>query len=91
MTDIPNFVTAILSIKTSADYRMACNAMKMVHKVIQKTEQKNFVLGQRVTFTDKHGNNVFGLVTKRNPKTIQVLAEDTKTKWRVSPSLLKVA
>ena len=90
-TSSHDFIVAISKIKNLEEYRIACEAMKIRHKMLQKHAIAQFNLGTKVSFTDKRGNVVSGTVLKRNPKTIHVLADVTGTTWRVSPGLLRAA
>lgn len=51
-----------------------------------KTNKNHLKVGDHVCFKDKEGNEVFGKVTKLNPKTAGVLVGNMK--WRVGYSLL---
>ena len=50
----------------------------------------NFKVGEYVKFMDKKGELVFGLIVKRNRKTVSVDAS-TGVKWRVGPDLLQAS
>jgi len=52
----------------------------------QKISRNNLKVGDKVCFKDNGGKEIFGEVTKLNPKTSGVLVGDVK--WRVAYSLL---
>lgn len=54
----------------------------------KKTTRNNLKVGDKVCFTDKNGSEVFGEVTKLNPKTSGVLVGSVN--WRVVYSLLSL-
>jgi len=52
----------------------------------QKVDRNSLKVGDKVCFKDKKGNEVFGDVTKLNPKTAGISVG--KVKWRVAYSFL---
>ena len=66
-------------------------ALKMRYTELQRHKVCTLGVGMQVEFTDKIGNTLTGKITKINTKTVEVLVAKTSTRWKVTPSLLRVA
>ena len=66
-------------------------AIKTRYAELQRHKALTLGVGMRVEFNDKRGNIVTGKITKINTKTVEVFADKTSTRWKVTPSLLRVA
>lgn len=63
--------------------------VKEHYGLLLRQETQSFLLGDKVSFvSSRTGQTVRGVVTKRNQKTITVLASNG-TNWRVPSTLLK--
>jgi len=93
--NINEICAAILKMDNLEDVRNLSQRLNATIKVryaeLQRHKAYTLGVGMRVEFNDKRGNIVTGKITKINTKTVEVFADRSGVKWRVTPSLLRVA
>lgn len=75
----------------SAELDVVIDAVKRRQQSLARENTNKFKVGDTVSFKDKAGNKVVGVVTKVNRKTIIVDEKDSFKSWKVSASLLENA
>lgn len=88
--NINEIVGAIGEIESVGDLNRISKAIKIRWREIQLEKVGEFRVGQKVFFKTKNGSLIRGRIEKLNRKTITVLADGGKGRWRVSPSLIEV-
>ena len=79
--------TAIFSIDNREDLTKLGKALNLRFKQLQEMDVLEYDVGDKVSFDDREGNTVNGVITKMNRKTINVL-QDNGVRWRIAPSHL---
>lgn len=64
--------------------------LKYMNQVRRLMQMMEYQVGDEVTFYESNGNQISGIVSKLNKKTISVITK-TGGQWNVSPQLLSKA
>jgi len=84
--DINDLLNAVRNIDSREDMNRLIEVVNEQNKRMSRMKSKAFSVGDYVYFTDRSGRQVDGVVTKVNPRTVQVKVG--MTLWRVDASLL---
>ncbi len=93
--NVNEICAAILKMNDIEEVRSMSKRLNEVIKAryseLQRHKAYTLGVGMKVEFNDKNGNIVTGKITKINAKTVEVRADVSSMKWRVTPSLLRAA
>ena len=93
--NVNEICAAILKMDNPEDIRNLSQRLNATIKARYAELQRHKVctlgVGMQVEFTDKIGNTFAGKITKINTKTVEVFVAKTSTRWKVTPSLLRIA
>ena len=84
-----NLVEALTFIRNSTpdELRRIIDVVKLKQDINRQAKAMEFGVRDRVSFLDKKGNKIVGIITKFNRKSIMVKVNPYTT-WRVAPTLL---
>jgi hypothetical protein len=70
----------------------AWSIMQQANRMAEQRAAMDFYPGQRVSWESKrrYGNRVFAIIERINKTSITAREEGTSTKWKISPSLLRL-
>lgn len=68
--------------------RRVVERLRLMQQVRAHQAMLNFSVGERVKFHSRTGENVSGVITRYNRKTVTVITDDHR-QWNVSPALLE--
>jgi dsDNA-specific endonuclease/ATPase MutS2 len=88
MSNVNNIINDIRSIDNFDDMRTIIDAVNEQQKAIARMSTRKFAVGDYVYFMNKRGEQIDGLVTKVNPRTVNV--QVGMTRWKVDASLLSL-
>lgn len=72
MKKIQDIITGIHNIQTNADLNLIVEAVKLKRQYLERTAVRQFVVGEKVQFTNRKGMPVGGTIRKINRKYIVV-------------------
>ena len=72
MNKIQDLITGIHNIKTNEDLNLIVEAIKLKRQYLERTAVRQFVVGEKVQFTNRKGMPVGGTIRKINRKYIVV-------------------
>ena len=72
MNKIQDLITGIHNIKTNEDLNLIVEAVKLKRQYLERTAVRQFVVGEKVQFTNRKGMPVGGTIRKINRKYIVV-------------------
>lgn len=87
MNNVQNVITAIHKMDSN-ELNQVIDAIKLQRNFLTRQKAVTFRIGDTVSFAAR-GQQVVGVVTKVNTKTVAVKQNNTFTTWRVHASLLK--
>lgn len=79
----------IANLSSPDEINIIIRAIRQAQSNRQNQARAEFRVGDVVCFQNKYHQRIIGRVEAILPKNISVRAEDTNTRWRVSPSLLR--
>lgn len=88
--DIATLRSIVSKMESMEDINLLYKIANDQQRLFQARTKAAFKLGDRVSFRGRRGEVVTGFISKKNPKTIIVIA-DSGVQWKVTPSLLKKA
>jgi len=83
-----NLIATIRDIDNFDDMRDVIDAINDQQKRISRMSSRKFAVGDYVYFIGKRGEQIDGVVTKVNPRTVSV--QVGMTRWKVDASLLSL-
>jgi hypothetical protein len=72
MNKIQDLITGIHNIKTNEDLNLIVEAVKLKRQYLERTAVRQFIVGEKVQFTNRKGVPVGGTIRKINRKYIVV-------------------
>ena len=72
MNKIQDIITGIHNIQTNADLNLIVDAVKLKRQYLERTAVRQFIVGEKVQFTNRKGMPVGGTIRKINRKYIVV-------------------
>jgi|TARA_A200000159_G_scaffold28226_1_gene24908 hypothetical protein len=72
MNKIQDLITGIHNINTNEDLNLIVEAVKLKRQYLERTAVRQFVVGEKVQFTNRKGMPVGGTIRKINRKYIVV-------------------
>jgi len=72
MNKIQDLITGIHNIKTNEDLNLIVEAIKLKRQYLERTAVRQFIVGEKVQFTNRKGVPVGGTIRKINRKYIVV-------------------
>jgi|TARA_B100001093_G_C26466700_1_gene858783 hypothetical protein len=72
MKKIQDIITGIHNIQTNADLNLIVEAVKLKRQYLERTAVRQFIVGEKVQFTNRRGVPVGGTIRKINRKYIVV-------------------
>jgi len=72
MKKIQDIITGIHNIQTNADLNLIVEAVKLKRQYLERTAVRQFIVGEKVQFTNRRGLPVGGTIRKINRKYIVV-------------------
>ena len=72
MNKIQELITGIHNIKTNEDLNLIVEAVKLKRQYLERTAVRQFIVGEKVQFTNRKGMPVGGTIRKINRKYIVV-------------------
>tara|TARA_B100000900_G_scaffold377029_1_gene360138 strand:+ start:405 stop:680 length:276 start_codon:yes stop_codon:yes gene_type:complete len=72
MKKIQDLITGIHNIKTNEDLNLIVEAVKLKRQYLERTAVRQFIVGEKVQFTNRRGVPVGGTIRKINRKYIVV-------------------
>ena len=72
MKKIQDIITGIHNIQTNADLNLIVEAVKLKRQYVERTAVRQFIVGEKVQFTNRRGVPVGGTIRKINRKYIVV-------------------
>lgn len=72
MKKIQDIITGIHNIQTNADLNLIVEAVKLKRQYLERTAVRQFIVGEKVQFTNRKGMPVGGTIRKINRKYIVV-------------------
>ena len=72
MKKIQDIITGIHNIQTNEDLNLIVEAVKLKRQYLERTAVRQFVVGEKVQFTNRKGMPVGGTIRKINRKYIVV-------------------
>lgn len=72
MNKIQDIITGIHNIQTNADLNLIVEAVKLKRQYLERTAVRQFIVGEKVQFTNRKGMPVGGTIRKINRKYIVV-------------------
>ena len=72
MNKIQDLITGIHNIKTNEDLNLIVEAVKLKRQYLERTAVRQFIVGEKVQFTNRKGMPVGGTIRKINRKYIVV-------------------
>jgi len=88
MSNMNDIINAISNIDNFDDLRQIVDAVNDQNKQINRMKSRKFSVGDYVYFTTRGGEQIDGVVTKVNPRTVSVRVG--MTRWKVDASLLSL-
>jgi len=88
MNNVNDIINNIRNIDNFGDMRAIIDAVNEQQKNIARMSTRKFAVGDYVYFMNKRGEQIDGLVTKVNPRTVNV--QVGMTRWKVDASLLSL-
>jgi len=88
MSNMNNIIKAIGNIDNFDDMRTIIDAVNDQQKAIARMSTRKFAVGDYVYFKTRSGEQIDGVVTKVNPRTVKV--QVGMTRWTVDASLLSL-
>jgi len=83
-----NMIRSIRDIDNFDDMRDIIDAINEQQKAISRESTRKFAVGDYVYFTTRGGEQIDGVVTKVNPRTVNV--QVGVRRWKVDASLLSL-
>ena len=88
MSNMNDIIKAIGNIDNFDDMRTIIDAVNEQQKRIARMSTRKFTVGDYVYFKTRSGEQIDGVVTKVNPRTVKV--QVGMTRWTVDASLLSL-
>jgi len=88
MSNMNDIIKAIGNIDNFDDMRTIIDAVNNQQKAIARMSTRKFAVGDYVYFQNRRGEQIDGVVTKVNPRTVKV--QVGMTRWTVDASLLSL-
>ena len=87
-------VTAIMQLETVEEIRAVCDAIKRQQTYLSRKNVQKVIKGSVVSFVDRSGQKIVGIVSKVNRKTVEVRSAQSNgvfnTQYKVPGSMLTV-
>jgi len=88
MSNVNDIIANIRNVDNNQDMRDIIDAVNEQQKRIARMSSRKFAVGDYVYFQNRRGEQIDGVVTKVNPRTVSVRVG--MTRWRVDAGLLSL-